>query len=927
MEIVNENKVISTINNEVKTTGSIEVDVIENKDLKVEVQRREYSIVGDELYIPKRYEDAPQWLRDLISTVTNESFNQKITELNGLSATLNQLIVELEVAKNTYTQSIISSNDIDERINTAVTTLNSSIAQSDATLVNMINTRATPDEASTLALNVLNSSIENGAINALASSIQNSSVTRDQALANDISLVHSEMTGEFEATSEAITSLSTYVGVDASTFVADGTGLLAKVEILEKQADGVIETITGTYDVMLGNNDLTYDLVEDAEPYASWVSSEESDSELVRASHVGDVYIKYQNETNGTKTYLAAYKFIKTVVDTTAPYGTDDKGYTWAIVTDTDTQNAYMAALKAYDLADGKRRVFVTTPFGPYETGDLWTDPTGELKRCKDGIVNLVIGSYNEIDWELATGYTENLQAYTDSVVDELSINLQNQIDGKIEYWFNISTNDPKAAWTTTELKLKHNGDIWYQTDTKISYYYSKVTDTWNLITNKDALDAIELANTAQATADGKVTVYYALEQATAPSTTSLWYKTTDTKLYKYTTSWVLVAPLAVGDLLYTNNGTEDNRPYRFNGTSWVSARDGKVIATANALTQLSTNVLDPTTGAIVTAVNNVEQSLRTEIEDGDSTVESKWAYNSTVELAGVPYSSGFGMVTSASNINGKPASGSEFWISADKFKFTNANNTGAKAPFTIDATGTTPEITFNGKVSFTNVTDYVEPDISGEINSNNDAFAISQGFSSYADMQAKYSALGKTIINSGYINTGLVNADSIVANSISANKISSYNLTATNATVENGFIKNAMIDDLAVDTLKLADQSVTIPFSVNNLGSINFDTSYIEAVSSSFTSSGAPVNLTFSSLISAGSLRLITALVTRNGVTIYERPTLSIGQSAGQYGTLNFTLRDTPSSGVTTYILYLKSSATGTTASYRSIIGMEVKK
>lgn len=413
MEIVNENKVISTINNEVKTTGSIEVDVIENKDLKVEVQRREYSIVGDDLYIPKRYEDAPQWLRDLISTVTNESFNQKITELNGLSATLNQLIVELEVAKNTYTQSIISSNDIDERINTAVTTLNSSIAQSDATLVNMINTRATPDEASTLALNVLNSSIENGAINALTSSIQNSSVARDQALANDISLVHSEMTGEFEATADAIDSLTTRI-----------------------------------------------------------------------------------------------------------------------------------------------------------------------------------------------------------------------------------------------------------------------------------------------TTAEGSITV------------------------------------------------------------------------NAEALTQLETEVLDPTTGAIATAVNNVEQSLRTEIENGDSTVESKWAYNSTVELAGVPYSSGFGMVTSASNINGKPASGSEFWISADKFKFTNANNTGAKAPFTIDATGTTPEITFNGKVSFTNVTGYTPPDISGEINSNNDAFAVSQGFSSYADMQSKYSALGKTIINSGYINTGLVNSNSIVANSISADRL-----------------------------------------------------------------------------------------------------------------------------------------------------------
>ena len=62
--------------------------------------------------------------------------------------------------------------------------------------------------------------------------------------------------------------------------------------------------------------------------------------------------------------------------------------------------------------------------------------------------------------------------------------------------------------------------------------------------------------------------------------------------------------------------------------------------------------------------------------------------------------------------------------------------------------------------------------DVSGDINANNNALAIAQGFSSYSDMASKYSALGKSIINGGYINAGLVSADSIAVNSISADRL-----------------------------------------------------------------------------------------------------------------------------------------------------------
>ena len=71
-EVKIDNNIIASTNN-----SNIEVQSAE-PDVQVLVNAKNYTIVGDELYIPKRYEDAPQWLRDIIGTVTEKSFNQKI---------------------------------------------------------------------------------------------------------------------------------------------------------------------------------------------------------------------------------------------------------------------------------------------------------------------------------------------------------------------------------------------------------------------------------------------------------------------------------------------------------------------------------------------------------------------------------------------------------------------------------------------------------------------------------------------------------------------------------------------------------------------------------------------------------------------------------------------------------------------------------
>ena len=675
-EVKIDNNIIASTNN-----SNIEVQSAE-PDVQVLVNAKNYTIVGDELYIPKRYEDAPQWLRDIIGTVTEESFNQKITELNGLTQTLNQLIVELDVAKNTYTQSIISSNDINERINTAITTLNSSLAQSDATILGIANTKVTPQESMALTIDTLSASIENGAINALVSNIENASVDRDSALANDISLVHSELTGDIEGNATAISTLNTYVGVTNGT--ANGTGLLADVEILQKQNDGIIETVTGTYDVMLNPQDPNLaELVVSAEPYASWKARDLTGIDT-RLAHIGDVYIKYNTTSNGAREYVASYKFIRTIVDSTSPYATDSDGFTWALIVNQAAQDAYQQALNAYDLADNKRRVFTTTPTGSIDEGDLWVTGTNPQ----------VVKVYKSGNWELSDTQVGNFISvtYTPTITS-----LQNQIDGKIESWYTVSINDPKTAWTDAQTRAKHDGDIWYQTDTKLSYYYSSSTNSWNSIDDAKAIQALADAATAQATADGKISSYYMSTLAAANVMSNTW---TDTEKVNN-----------VGDLVVVWNDTtlDNNGTWRWDGTNWVTTRDKKLIALASDVTNLSTE-LDNGANTWASADSTLENSLRTEIGDEGARVESKFAYNSNVNINGVWKKSGFGLTAnyvSGSGIKDDPYV-SEFWIDASRLKFTNSNQTGQVSPFTIDATGVTPQVTFNGKVSFSNVSDTI---------------------------------------------------------------------------------------------------------------------------------------------------------------------------------------------------------------------------
>lgn len=213
--------------------------------------------------------------------------------------------------------------------------------------------------------------------------------------------------------------------------------------------------------------------------------------------HLGDLYY---NTLNGK-----IWRFV--VREIKSPGRPTESWFCWQELQDSEVAQALAIANDALKLAGTKRRIFTSTPYTPYDVGDLWVQgASGDIMRCKTARAS---GSYSSGDWEKASKYTDNTAlnnfingAYTSAIND-----LTNQIDGKVETWF--QTTDPAASWTTTALKKQHVGDMWFRTDKNTLWRYSS-SYTWQQIQDQKAIDAYNAASKAQDTADGKRRVFVA---------------------------------------------------------------------------------------------------------------------------------------------------------------------------------------------------------------------------------------------------------------------------------------------------------------------------------------------------------------------------------------------------------------------------------
>lgn len=142
--------------------------------------------------------------------------------------------------------------------------------------------------------------------------------------------------------------------------------------------------------------------------------------------------------------------------------------------------------------------------------------------------------------WNLETGEfhlqgvpsAAEIQEIKDDLT-QMETDLTEQIDSKIDTWY--QTTDPSTAWTTTELKNSHEGDLWYNSSTNTTWRWSGTT--WEEQEVSDAVfDAI----------DGKSTIYYG-----SPTGTYTGVNTGD----------FLVDP-------------ETGTSYRWTGQEWVTVQD-----------------------------------------------------------------------------------------------------------------------------------------------------------------------------------------------------------------------------------------------------------------------------------------------------------------------------------------------------------------
>ena len=92
MDVSVDNEVIVNTNGtvEVSVGNAADAVVADDHALDITVTKKEYKIVGDEVYIAKLYDDAPQWMKDLVQLVVDNTMETESAMLrNDLIKQLN----------------------------------------------------------------------------------------------------------------------------------------------------------------------------------------------------------------------------------------------------------------------------------------------------------------------------------------------------------------------------------------------------------------------------------------------------------------------------------------------------------------------------------------------------------------------------------------------------------------------------------------------------------------------------------------------------------------------------------------------------------------------------------------------------------------------------------------------------------------------
>ena len=212
----------------------VNVEVLDSKDIDLSISKREFNIVGDNVYIEKTSSHAPQWLADFVAATVDTKLNTTMDELDTLK---NTILDEMSIVENQYTAVVNQLATTEASMVSRVDTLNATVEDTAADIVNIQQTYATLDAANTISASVLQSSLDSGNIKSAITSLSNTFVTPLDAVSNSIEALNSSLldpdTGLVISNAEGLEALSTYVGTNVaeasydqslSAYLVDGNG-------------------------------------------------------------------------------------------------------------------------------------------------------------------------------------------------------------------------------------------------------------------------------------------------------------------------------------------------------------------------------------------------------------------------------------------------------------------------------------------------------------------------------------------------------------------------------------------------------------------------------------------------------------------------------------------------------------------------------
>lgn len=192
---------------EVSLTNSI-IDITPCESAVIPVRKKEYSIVGDGLYTSTNDGPVPPWLDGILDNTIDSILGGHLSGITEVNRNLLDAIFALDVAHNAYNEMVHIDVRIDQAISSRLTTLNSRLDDNDATIIHLDMNKVTPEMASAISIDAINSSLNNGSIAGRLASVDSSISTLAGNVTSTIDLLESRY-GELN---EAIVELTIETG-------------------------------------------------------------------------------------------------------------------------------------------------------------------------------------------------------------------------------------------------------------------------------------------------------------------------------------------------------------------------------------------------------------------------------------------------------------------------------------------------------------------------------------------------------------------------------------------------------------------------------------------------------------------------------------------------------------------------------------------